>query len=273
MTIVARIQAHYAELPPQARRAADAILDHADDLALYSSAELAEISGVSQATLSRLYRQLGFSSFAEVRDEARLLRGRGVPLDRSDHPVALTDHLEADLANVRRCLEGLDPDDLATVGRHLAHDRRVAIIGTRNSYPFALHLRQQLIQVRGGVELLPLAGQTLGEDVVDVAERDTVVLFGFRRRRRDFPRILRACRDSGAFVVLIADTAARRYSAQAAVWFSCPLDAPGAFDSYAAPMALAALLASTVATELGDEGRRRVTRVTGTYEALDELDA
>ncbi len=272
MSIVARIQEHYAELPPQARRAADAILDHADDLALYSSAELAEISGVSQATLSRLYRQLGFSSFAEVRDEARLLRGRGVPLDRADHPVALREHLEADVANVRRCLEGLDPDDLATAVRHLAHDRRVAIIGTRNSYPVALHLRQQLIQVRNRIDLLPLAGQTLGEDITDLGEGDTAVLIGFRRRRRDFPRILDACRASGAFVILIADTAARRYASRTAVWFSCPLDAPGAFDSYAAAMALVALLSSTVATELGDAGRRRVTRVAGTYEALDELD-
>ena len=71
----------YAELSPQERRAAETLLEHLDDLATYRSAELAELAGVSKATMSRLFRSLGFADFDEVRDHLRALRtaGRAAP--------------------------------------------------------------------------------------------------------------------------------------------------------------------------------------------------
>ncbi len=272
MAIEDRIKERYADLSPQARRAADALLDHVDDLALYSSAELATISGVSQATLSRLYRQLGFTSFAELREEARSLRRRGVPLDLADRPLGLAEHLAADTANLQRCLEGLDPGVLASAVDHLAHDHRVVVVGLRNSHPVALHLRQQLVQVRPGVGLAPLPGQTLGEDLADLGPDDTVVLVGFRRRRADFRRLLDLVAGSGAYVLLVADGTARHHAGRASAWLECPVDAPGPFDSYAAAMALVSVLASAVAAELGERGRRRVQGITRGYATLEELD-
>ncbi|GAA1745320.1 hypothetical protein [Kocuria aegyptia] len=104
MSIEQRIHAHYAGLSPQERRAADLILDHLDDLALYSSAELAQMSGVSRATLSRLYRHLGFESFTDLRETARTLRQQGVPLGPDADPE-LSQHLEQELKNLRKALD------------------------------------------------------------------------------------------------------------------------------------------------------------------------
>ena len=41
--------------------------------------------------------------------------------------------------------------------------RRIVVIGMRNAYPAALHLRQQLLQARGQVLVLPQPGQSLSE--------------------------------------------------------------------------------------------------------------
>ncbi len=38
----------------------------------------------------------------------------------------------------------------------------------RNAYPAALHLRQQLLQARGQVLVLPQPGQSLSEELVDL---------------------------------------------------------------------------------------------------------
>ena len=54
-----RITDRYAELSPQEQRAAQTLLEHLDELATYRSAELAELAGVSKATMSRLFRHLG----------------------------------------------------------------------------------------------------------------------------------------------------------------------------------------------------------------------
>ena len=75
-----RIDAGYASLSRQEQRAADFILDHLGDLASYTATELAQHSGVSKATVSRLFRRLGFSNSQEVREHARALRSSGVPV-------------------------------------------------------------------------------------------------------------------------------------------------------------------------------------------------
>jgi hypothetical protein len=80
LNIGQRIDGRYGELSPQEQRAADFILDHMSDLAVYNASELARLSGVSKATVSRLFRRLGFQDSAEVRDHARALRSLGAPL-------------------------------------------------------------------------------------------------------------------------------------------------------------------------------------------------
>ncbi len=49
----------------------------ADDLISYNSAELAQLSGVSKATVSRLFKRLGYDKYGDMRDELRTLRRAG----------------------------------------------------------------------------------------------------------------------------------------------------------------------------------------------------
>jgi DNA-binding MurR/RpiR family transcriptional regulator len=271
VSIEQRIHAHYAGLSPQEQRAADLILDHLDDLALYSSAELAQMSGVSRATLSRLYRHLGFESFTDLRETARSLRQQGVPLGPDVDPE-LGQHLDQELKNLRKVLEPAADDRPAQAVAALAGAGTVLVVGMRNSYPVALHLKQQLQQARGGVRLAPLPGQTLGEELVDLGSGDVVVLVGFRRRPRGFDRLVAVCAATGAQTLLIADGTARRHVASVDLWVECPVDGVGAFDSYAAAMGLVAVLADGVLAAAGPPGRERVGRTTEVYEQLDELD-
>ncbi|WP_308216863.1 MurR/RpiR family transcriptional regulator [Kocuria flava] len=270
VSIEQRIHDRYAELSPQEQRAADVLLAHLEDLALYSSAELAAMSGVSRATLSRLYRHLGYESFTEVREVARGLRQQGVPLGPDADPRR-SRHLDQELRNLRRAL---DPsgEQLERAVAVLAAARTVLVVGLRNSHPVALHLRQQLQHARPEVRLAPVPGQTLGEELLDVGPGDAVVLVGFRRRPHGFGALAEACAGTGAQLVLVADGTARRYAGSADLWLECPLDSAGPFDSYAAAMSLVAVLADGVLAAAGEEGRRRVVRAAELYESLAELD-
>jgi DNA-binding MurR/RpiR family transcriptional regulator len=270
VTIEARIQARYAGLSPQERRAADLILDRLDDLALYSSAELAEMSGVSPATLSRFYRRLGFESFTEVKELARGLRDQGVPLGPDTDPER-AQHLDQEMKNLRRVFAGAE-DRLSRMVSAIAEASTVLVVGLRNSYPVALHLKQQLQQARPGVRLAPLPGQTLSEELLDLGRRDVVVLVGFRRRPRGFGTLVETCAATGAQVLLLADGTARRHAGSADLWLECPLDSTGPFDSYATAMSVVAALADGVLSTAGSAGRRRVNRTAELYGRLEELD-
>jgi DNA-binding MurR/RpiR family transcriptional regulator len=276
-TIGQRIDGQYGALSRQEQRAADFILDHLGDLAVYNATELAKLSGVSKATVSRLFRRLGFSDSAEVREHARSLRSQGAPLGgigaAAGTPSALAAHALQEAENVQKLLAGLDDGRLDAASRLIAGAGEVVLIGLRNSYPLALHLRQQLAQARERVRLAPIPGQSLGEDLAGLGSRDVVVLVGFRRRPSGFALIMQALRERGVPVVLISDSSARRHAEGASYWLECPVDSVSAFDSYAAAMSLMNLLASGVLGVDVRDGRTRIASITSVYDALDELEA
>ena len=277
MNIGQRIDGRYGELSPQEQRAADFILDHMSDLAVYNASELARLSGVSKATVSRLFRRLGFQDSAEVRDHARALRSLGAPLGgpgaSAGTPSRLAAHAEAEHDNLRRLLLTLEDGRLDAAARLLQSAQNVVIVGLRNSYPLALHLRQQLVQARDHVRLAPLPGQSLGEELAGLGPRDVVVLMGFRRRVAGFGDLVAAIRRRDVPLVLIADSSARKYSDQATHWLECPVDSVSAFDSYATAMSLVNLLATGAMGAQVRESRTRIATITSVYEDLEELEA
>lgn len=266
-----RVAARYADLPPQERRGADVLLEHFGDLATYTAAELATLAGVSKATMSRLFRDLGFDDFTQVREHVRALRQQGVPLTLDGAPD-LDVHAAAEGAAVRAGVAALAVH-LDAVADLLAHAPRVVVVGLRSSYPVALHLRQQLTQVRPHVALLPQPGQSWSEDVVDLAPHDAVVLVAFRRRPPGVRALLGRLHAAGVPVVLLADPTARALAAHATWWVECPVQARGAFDSYAAASSVVAVLADAVLARRGRTGEQRVAVIDSAYRTLGEVEA
>ncbi|GFZ76865.1 MurR/RpiR family transcriptional regulator [Nesterenkonia alkaliphila] len=276
--IDARIENQYGDLPPQERRVADFLLEHLGDLAVFSAAEISRQTGVSKATVSRLFRKLGFDDFKEVRDHAMALRASGQPTAAplltgdSEATTGIQRHIQHEQANLARLAETLSGGRLNEVVELVAGAESVLIIGLRNSYPPAAHLHHQLIQLRSRVRLAPQPGQSIGEELAGLGLHEAVVVFGFRRRPRGFTELVQRTAASPAVLVLIGDATARRYAQHAQIWIECPLDADGAFDSYAAPMSLVSLLANGVLNAALPAGRRRISHVADTYDDLKELD-
>ncbi len=119
-----RLKAQYASLSPQEQRVADFIVDHFDDLISYNSAELAQLSGVSKATVSRLFKRLGYEKYRDMRDELRTLRQSGMPL--TDHREAaqgntlLARHYKQEMANLTQWVNALDARQFAEAINALA---------------------------------------------------------------------------------------------------------------------------------------------------------
>jgi DNA-binding MurR/RpiR family transcriptional regulator len=268
MRIDQRIADRHDALTPQERRAAATLLEHLDDLATYRAAELAELAGVSRATMSRLFRSLGFEDFDEVREHLRALRSAGEP-----RRVDGTPNAEA-LAAIEQTaiLRAIEHPRILEIAGLLALARKVLVIGWRNSYPVALHLREQLVQARPDVHLGPVTGQTTGEELVGFGADDVVVVIGFRRRPKAFAEFLAEACETGATVILVGDPTAVAHASHVSIWLECPLQHSLAFDSYAAPMALVSVLADGVLGACGRAGSRRVRAITESYERMGEVE-
>ena len=263
-----RIARRSPELSAGERRAAQTLLAHLDDLATYRAAELAALAGVSKATMSRLFRSLGFTDFDEVRDHLRALRGTGEPRPPAG-PPDLTAHAGHEAAAIAAAVR---QPALADAVELLAGARAVLVVGWRNSHPVALHLREQLVQARPRVQLAPLPGQVLGEELADLGPGDVVVAVGFRRRPAGFAAFLAAAAATGADVVLLADPTAAGLAGCARAWLECPVGGPLAFDSYAAAMSVVGVLADGVLARAGQAGRERVAAISATYDRMAEVE-
>lgn len=271
-----RLRSHYPQLSPQEQRVGDFVFDHFDDLISYNSAELARLSGVSKATVSRLFKRLGYEKYKDMRDELRTLRQSGMPLtdnrDAVQGNTLLARHYKQEMANLTQWVNGIDATQFGEVVQQLASSKRVFIVGLRNAYPVALHLRQQLLQARGGVQVLPQPGQTLSEELVEVMPDDMVVVLAFRRRPRIIKPLLQQLQQDGIPTVVVCEPQAQAVIALARWQLCAPLDSVSAFDSYASANSLINLLANAVLHELLSEGRQRIHQIADLYSQLEELE-
>ena len=271
-----RLKGQYASLSPQEQRVADFIFDHFDDLISYNSAELAQLSGVSKATVSRLFKRLGYDKYKDIRDELRTLRQSGMPLtdqrDAVQGNTLLARHYKQEMTNLTQWVNALDARQFAEALTAMVAARRIVVIGMRNAYPAALHLRQQLLQARGQVLVLPQPGQSLSEELVDLTADDLVVMMAFRRRPRIVRPLLQQLQRDGVPVLLMCEPQAHSLFPLSRWQLCAPLDSVSAYDSYASVNSLINLLANAFLHETLDSGRPRIHDIATLYQQLDELE-
>ncbi|SVU52724.1 rpiR-family transcriptional regulatory protein [Klebsiella pneumoniae] len=271
-----RLKGQYASLSPQEQRVADFIFDHFDDLISYNSAELAQLSGVSKATVSRLFKRLGYDKYKDMRDELRTLRQSGMPLtdqrDAVQGNTLLARHYKQEMANLTQWVNALDARQFAEALTAMVAARRIVVVGMRNAYPAALHLRQQLLQARGQVLVLPQPGQSLSEELVDLTADDLVVMMAFRRRPRIVRPLLQQLQRDGVPVLLMCEPQAHSLFPLSRWQLCAPLVSVSAYDSYASVNSLINLLANAFLHETLDSGRPRIHDIATLYQQLDELE-
>lgn len=271
-----RLESQYAQLSPREKRVADFVFDHFDDLISYNSAELARLSGVSKATVSRLFKRLGYEKYKDMHDELRTLRQTGMPLtdnrDAVQGNTLLARHYKQELANLTQLSSSIDAVQFSGIIQTLSHARRVVVFGLRNSYPVAMHLRLQLMQSRSQVQLLPTPGQTLSEELVDLGDQDVMVVVAFRRRPAMVRPLLEQLQRQSVPVILISEPNVASLQGLSRWQLSAPLESVSAFDSYSAAMSLVNLVANALLHETLASGRQRIHQIADLYQQLDELE-
>jgi DNA-binding MurR/RpiR family transcriptional regulator len=271
-----RILDLYESLAPMERRLADVLLEHQRDLASYSATELARRAEVSKATAARLFRRLGYDSFAEARRQARSLRHWGSPLNIFEQVEAVDgslpaplQHVQTDLANLSRTFEALHAGAAAEAADLLAGAERIWVVGFRASRGLAELLHYWLSVVRAGVQSLQGDGMAFAEIAIDFRPGDAVVAIGFRRRTRLLRALLARAHATGTRSVLITDVSASASAKLADVVLRCHSRPAYLFDSYSAAVSLLNFLVTAVAVRLGDSSRERMRDIDDLHEALD----
>jgi DNA-binding MurR/RpiR family transcriptional regulator len=276
----ARVRLAYGQMPPAERRLGDLILNFPGELAGYSGSELAKMAETSSAAVSRFVRRLGFSSYEEMRRQAREEKGAGSPLYLIDHnfgasrdasPAESIDrYVGRFIDNLRSTFSALDHEALNHLADSVAKARRVFVVGFRHSFYLAGHLCWSLAHARADVHLLPRGGETLGESLVDVGPGDVMLLIALRRRVAAIQKIIAAVRANETKVAIVCDPG--MVDTAGAEWvIRCQSSSRGVIDDHCSALAISHALTELVLARDPARTRERLAEIDEIHKEFEEL--
>lgn len=272
---MARVRAHLPLLHPTERRLAEAVLEFPGDMAGYSASEIAELAGVSNATVSRFVRKLGYGSFDEARKAVRDDGRSGAALMRfatmrSEDNDPLNAHLVQSHRNLDETFAQIDLDTLYQLASTILGARRVWTVGFRAGFPLAQYLSWQIRQVRPDIALLPRQGETLAETAAAMQEGDLMLLVLLRRAPKIAVSLAETALAHDVDLAVIGDDGAM-HTLQARWHLPCVTGSQGALLNHVGVMAVCNLIASRVLELSGSKGRAQMGVVEDIHDRLGEL--
>ncbi len=240
-----------------------------------TAASLAAKVGVSEATVGRFCRALGYASFKDLKGRLRQ--------DIGDRPWLISDRLRAfrerSLAGEDQLARGLELEIAALVAvyeqargeawaraaRRLATASRVYVAGFQTERGMAQLLAHQLQYLRDEVVLLDSAGGNFAELLLAATPSPCLVLFEARRYSRLARLLARDAHQAGIPVTLVTDAFCDWGRGLADELFVVPTELGLFWDSNAPMASLVNRLVNAVFIELGPAVEDRLGRVASLY--------
>jgi DNA-binding MurR/RpiR family transcriptional regulator len=221
------------------------ILEHPREYVLLSVRAMAKRLETDPATVVRIVRGLGFSSYREFQHhlhELSLAFATSLdtmqPVSRdSDMPAYVRDSLGQDLKNLQGLKNSLDAQRLAAVAKRFYDARRIVLLASDLAVMLADYLEYQ-ISLLG----LPIFSATSAGRITHltraVTKQDLVIAITFRRGLRQTVEGAQQARAHGAYCIGISDTYLSPLARECDELFIASTESTSFGASYVAPISL-----------------------------------
>ena len=252
-----RIESRYASLSAQQQRAADYLLSNQRTAFSMSVQELARTASVSEATLVRLARSLGFDGYLQLRAaQVEEAKRHLLPEDRFAYEEPSVDPTgtvakvaRQEVENINRTIEQIDPKQLRRFVDALRRADIVATIGLGVSSVLARFAAYSLFQAGLRSEVLLRDILTVVEQIDRLPKRATVLGFAFPPYSKDTALALARARERKFPVLLITDRPQSAVAATATACLYARTDNVLYTNSISGPVVLINALATELALE------------------------
>jgi DNA-binding MurR/RpiR family transcriptional regulator len=250
---------HGARLTPTQRRIAHSLVEHAPKAAYLSAAEVADLAGVSQPSVTRFAMALGYAGYPALRRELRELTGSpGAPAaERNAMQLAL----QAEAAHLERLSDRLDRlDDVRRAAGLLVASRPLPVLGLRAAAPLAGYFGYFAAKVHPDVRVLDTGGTSLLDriDQARAAGAGALLAVVLPRYPRESVEAVREAKAAGLAVVAITDSAVSPVAEAADVVLPAAVGTQLVFDLHTGPMAMAMVLLQAMCDAAPDPAQRRL---------------
>jgi DNA-binding MurR/RpiR family transcriptional regulator len=244
------------ELPKRLKQLAAFALQHPDELAFGTVAQIAEHAGVQPSTLVRFAQALGFEGFSHLQQLFRARLRQQLPdhrerlraLRRPEGPRAAADALldgfvRAGTLSLERLHDSIKSDSLERAIEILARAEIIHLLGARRVFPVTAYWAYAFAKLGVRASLVDHVAHLGPEQIALAAERDAVLAISFTPYAPITVELAASAARRGVPVVAVTDSPFSPLVGTADVWLEVAEADYGAFRSLSASFALAMTLA------------------------------
>ncbi len=263
-----RLESSLSTASASGRTIAQYMLANLYELPFQTAADIAGKLGVSESTVGRFCRSIGYSHFKDLKNDLKIDLGDGPWLvgDRlqefrqqaSHAPQGLPRSFELEVGALVKVYEYSLTPAWQVVSQRLATRPRVFIAGFQTERGIAASMAHLLQYLRDGVQWVDGAAGHYADVLLAVPADCALVVFEARRYSRHALLLCRKAREAGIPVTLVTDVFNDWAEQNADEVFRVPTEFNLFWESTAAMLSLVHLLVNEVCKQLGPDVEKRL---------------
>lgn len=263
-----------ARLTRVEKKVADYILENSESLYFLTAKDIAQQLDVSDASVIRLCRSLGYKGYKDLQESMRGELSQALRQDRYIIPpeqisdkfdryraLSSYQYLEMAIENLQSTCTKNEPEKFAAAAELILSSERVMVAGFRGAASLALHLGVTLSQLIENVSYLTQADSRCVEAVLDYSADDCIILAGAERYSRMTRVLSEMARENGCRIITITDKITAPIAKDADIVFLADFSSPIALNSYVGALYVAETIAIELSKKLGIRPRQRLSRM------------
>ncbi len=252
------ISDHFSQLTKSEKRIANYLRKNQEESAFLSAGELADRLGLSEATIVRFARTLGFGSYPAMRtmlqEEFRRRVTHSSRLrSRLDDLREAGDIFEqvtvSEIDYLTQALQTIDREALHQAVSQLIDHERIFVFGTGPSISLVDLMNVRLTRFGKQVVALMTAGREMLEPLPLMTDQDLLFAIGFFDVNPSLQIVLGHAEEVGCPVILLTDTLGSVIGDKASIVLAAKRGPVSAFHSLVVPMTIINTLLLAVANE------------------------
>nr|WP_315100630.1 MurR/RpiR family transcriptional regulator [uncultured Fretibacterium sp.] len=274
MNIKERIRQKSAKMSGVQKRLAACVLDAFDEVAFMTASQLGKFARVSEASVVRFVRLLGFERYQDFRaDLSQTLMDRLSTTERSKdihvlNPKGFYDSiLDKELKALNSVREDFDEKKLEEMGSLLASASAVYVCSARSSFTIGYYLSFYLSWFLPRVRSLERGNAY--EELAMAPQSSVVVGISFPRYTKWTVDMLRFAHERGLTVAALTDDMGSPLAEYAACALTMPYRLVSFIDSLVVPLSMVNCLILSTFRATGGEGQERLEKLEAIWKAQD----
>ena len=253
---------HNAELTKTQKMIAKFILDNSADACFMTSTDIASALRVSESSVIRFSRSLGFQGFMDFQKTLRkdyqdkvlsISNTITIPAQRIVKRAKLessTDYINRHFKNAAQNLEAVFSENALSSFEEAANiiisSKRKYILGTRGNSCLGDYFLLYLKHMVPNVETASSASISPFDHICNISRDDCLIIFSFPRYSSLDRLSAQMAREAGASIIVITDKPSALLAEYASVLLTVPVDSNAFFNSMIGPQFVSEALLDTI---------------------------